>query len=275
MERCTGISHLVGRYASFAVDQWGCVHDGTSLYDGASTALERLVKADRRVILVSNSSRSERVSIRLLDRLGLPRSAYHGIVTAGELALRWIRARQEPMRALPLLGPPGPDSVIRELDLPTTDDPDDADVLIAAGVTRDAPDSRDAVLRHAQSRGLPLLCLNPDRVSISANGTTWTCPGAFADRYRELGGRCRSWGKPEQAMYQALGHGPGLGVGDSLDHDMLGAQRAGLDSLWITRGIHWEEVARHPTEPPNITRAAALARQHGVTPTWVAPTLRW
>ena len=51
-------------------------------------------------------------------------AAYHGIVTAGELALRWIRARQEPMRALPLLGPPGPDSVIRELDLPTTVDPE-------------------------------------------------------------------------------------------------------------------------------------------------------
>ena len=277
-----GLSSIIDEYDVFIVDQWGCIHDGESAHPGAVETLRAMRATGRPVLLVSNSSRPAPPSIRILRELGFDDALYDGMFTAGELARVWLDAERDAGRvqaAWSLLSPPGPTSVLAWMGLPTASRPEQADVLVVSGITFEKPDAFDDVLRLGVERGMPLLCLNPDRVSVQPDGTFALCPGTFAARYEAMGGSVRTWGKPGAGIYAAaLARAPGwrrgLAVGDSLEHDIAGGHAAGLDTLLITRGIHWPDVADDPLDPPDPERLAALCRREGRTPTYAMSTLR-
>ena len=157
---------------------------------------------------------------------------------------------------------------------------EDADVVVVSGVTDAGEDAFDGALRIARRRGIPLLCLNPDKVSIQPDGRWVRCPGFFAERYASMGGEVISWGKPDAGIYAAAVSGlgqwrRGLAIGDSLEHDIVGGESFGLDTMLVTRGIHWRAVADFPTQRPDMRRLTALFDQAGVTPTYVASQLAW
>jgi ribonucleotide monophosphatase NagD (HAD superfamily) len=70
----------------------------------------------------------------------------------------------------------------------------------------------------------------------------WPGTGAVLAAVETASGRKADMivGKPEPAMYAAardrLGEGRALAAGDRLDVDVLGAKRAGLDSLLVLTG---------------------------------------
>ena len=72
-------------------------------------------------------------------------------------------------------------------------------------------------------------------------------------------------------------------VGDSLDHDILGALRSGIGSVFIAGGVHFEElgVAQGAGDvPSDEAYSAAFAKHLGGAsmssmPTYVMPGLRW
>ena len=99
-----------------------------------------------------------------------------------------------------------------------------------------------------------MICANPDIV-IHRGETLIYCAGALAARFEALRGEVVYAGKPHLPIYrralalaeQARG-GPVserrvLAVGDGMKTDIAGAERAGLDALLVTRGIH--RVALH------------------------------
>ncbi len=107
-------------------------------------------------------------------------------------------------------------------------------------------------------------------------------PGALARRYRELGGDVRSHGKPDDAFVARGCALLGLAaaariavVGDNLDMDILGAQAAGRDSVFIAGGLHVQELGSAWGDMPAADSLARLFEGHGVTPTWTLPVLRW
>jgi HAD superfamily hydrolase (TIGR01459 family) len=279
-----GLQGLAERFGWFVIDQWGCLHDGHRLHPGALPVLEGLAAAGKPVALVSNSSLGEAPSRRLLRGLGVADWLYGALVTAGSAAEAWLRARRDAgarLRVFSLMGPPGPDAVLRRLDLPLAPTPEVADLVVAAGIVPPtAPPDRD-LLRRCIERDLPLLCLNPDRVSLQPDGSLWLCPGSFADAYAALGGQVQRWGKPDPVLYRAahqlLGgpEGPGLGVGDSLEHDVLGAHAAGLSSCFITSGVHGAALSDSPSSVVDPARLHALCRQLGAWPDFVATRLAW
>jgi ribonucleotide monophosphatase NagD (HAD superfamily) len=68
--------------------------------------------------------------------------------------------------------------------------------------------------------------------------------GAIARLYEELGGTVRWFGKPHGDIYRhalaLCGNPPAPGVvciGDSVEHDVVGARGAGLDSVLVETGI--------------------------------------
>lgn len=111
-----------------------------------------------------------------------------------------------------------------------------------------SPEEVEAIARRAAELGLPVLCANPD--IVAGRGTRLLpMPGSFCLRYKELGGppdKIHLLGKPNAIIYNMIRDSllPGLpqeaviAVGDSLEHDILGACDAGIDSVFITRGIH-------------------------------------
>ena len=91
-----------------------------------------------------------------------------------------------------------------------------------------------------------MLCANPDLV-VHRGAQLCFCAGALARDYEKLGGTAIYYGKPHGPVYdmalQAAGNPKKpLAVGDGLFTDIAGANRAGLDALFIADGVHGEEV---------------------------------
>jgi HAD superfamily hydrolase (TIGR01459 family) len=280
-----GLASLASAYRWAAVDQWGVLHNGHRLLPGALEALREMRAAGWRVALVSNSSHPEGPSRRLLRELGVADVEYDALITAGELGARYLRGRLaagERPRVWPVVLPFGPDSVVSALGLPIAASLQEADLLVASGTRPEGPDME--ILRVGVARGLPMLCLNPDRRSVQPDGSFWWCPGAFAARYAELGGQVKVWGKPGGEIYAAAvaalfpngePPGPGLGIGDSLEHDVAGALHNGLDALFITGGIHWEETGERPEGEPVPARLHARLAEESARPQYAMGRLRW
>ena len=134
-----------------------------------------------------------------------------------------------------------------------------------------------------------MLCVNPDIVIYRQGGVIAPCAGWLARHYREAyGGRVLYHGKPDPAIFrraaQALGQSDDariLVVGDSLATDIEGAIAAGYDSLFVTRGIHAEELGIAPgAEPdpsawPKSARATANGRPWRSPPYAGKATMAW
>ena len=109
-----------------------------------------------------------------------------------------------------------------------------------------APDIHDDTFMQAIALNIPLVCSNPDKASPRAGGLVIS-PGALADRYSEMGGQVVWYGKPYMPVYGAVMRcrvdimpSRFMMVGDSLEHDIAGAQRAGFRTAWVRGGIHDE-----------------------------------
>src|SRR5262249_14650031 len=75
-------------------DVWGVVHNGVAATAEACDALARFRKQRGTVVLITNAPRPGEVVARMtLDRLGVPRAAYDGIVSSGDVTRALIAAR--------------------------------------------------------------------------------------------------------------------------------------------------------------------------------------
>jgi len=65
-------------------------------------------------------------------------------------------------------------------------------------------------------------------------------------------------------------------VGDSLHHDIKGANAAGIDSAFITGGIHATELGISTFgEVADLTAVQALASKYAAHPSYVLPSFTW
>ena len=75
-------------------DVWGVVHNGVAATPEACDALARFRAAGGTVVLITNAPRPGEVVVRtMLDRLKVPRAAYDGIISSGDVTRALIAAR--------------------------------------------------------------------------------------------------------------------------------------------------------------------------------------
>uniref|UniRef100_A0A7S1B597 Uncharacterized protein n=1 Tax=Corethron hystrix TaxID=216773 RepID=A0A7S1B597_9STRA len=145
----------------------------------------------------------------------------------------------------------------------------------------------DKILRQCARRNLPLICANPDLVVLYHEGGFKHMPGKIARRYEseEMEGNSVKWfGKPHASHFEACLRELGLDrsqvahVGDSLHHDIAGANAAGVDSIFIAGGIHRGELQGEGEDSGELLldeeRLQALFKKEGHTPTHVLPMFR-
>ncbi|WP_407495167.1 TIGR01459 family HAD-type hydrolase [Pseudooceanicola sp. MF1-13] len=256
----SSLADISDRYDALFVDLWGCVHNGVKAFPDACDALIAYRQRGGTVILVTNSPRPRGSVEKQLDGFGVPTDAWDAIATSGDSA-----------RAAAFDGAVGhkvyfigleeeKDSFLKPLTI--QDKPihietvplDQAEGIVCTGPfdpLADPEDLRPGLL-YAKTKGLKLLCANPDIVVDRGERREW-CAGAVAQLYTEMGGESLYFGKPHPPIYdlarrrlQALGKSVGpegiLAIGDGIATDIQGAMGEDIDSLFITGGLAASET---------------------------------
>jgi HAD superfamily hydrolase (TIGR01459 family) len=283
-----GLGEIADSFDAVLVDQWGVLHDGHDVFAAARDCLDRLHGAGKRVAILSNSGKRAEENRRRLTALGLPESAYDHLLTSGEAAWMGLRDRAGPPfdrlgRRCLLITRDRDRSVVDGTDLKPVDDVAAAEFILLAGVDEGAgaPEAWRAVFAEGVRRGLPMLCANPDLAMFGAAGLV-PGPGSLAAFFESLGGRVEYVGKPHAPIFAAaarlLGNPPPdrvLVIGDSLDHDVRGGNRAGMATALIAGGVH--AAALHGLADPGalVQAVERLAGEAGKLPRWILAELTW
>ena len=286
MKTIQGLGEIAGNYDLFLIDQWGVLHNGATPYDSAIDTLARLRAAGKPVVILSNSARRVHVGIETMDAMGIPRDLYDHLVTSGEQTWQALRHRDDAFHAglgrRCLLFSWGADRGLTGggIDLELVDDLADAEFILMAGTNREPLDHWEPILQEALGRGIPMICANPDMVSVTPEGELVICPGQVARRYEEIGGKVHWHGKPYRSVYEAcFALYPQaervVGIGDSLYHDVAGAASAGIDSLFVAAGIHAQALDIRWGEDPDPAHLAGLCAEYGQAPDYTIPVFRW
>src|SRR3979409_2693839 len=92
---------LAPGYDAVLSEVWGVIHNGVAAFPAASEALSNFRAKGGAVVLISNAPRPGNQVVRMLDRLGVPHTAYDGIVTSADVTRDKVAGRASPRRRGP------------------------------------------------------------------------------------------------------------------------------------------------------------------------------
>jgi len=277
-------STLAPAYDVLLCDVWGVVHNGVMAFPHACDALMRARAGGAKVILITNAPRPSAVVARQLEKLHVPRETYDAIVSSGDVTRGVIE--QRPGQSLFHLGPERDRSIFTGLNVDFAP-LESADYVVCSGLEDDdmeTPEDYRARLETMRARKLFMLCGNPD-VVVERGDKLVYCAGSIADLYAGMGGEVLYAGKPYRPIYDmALAKAEAaagakiatsrvLAVGDSVRTDLTGARTIGVDFLFVTSGIHAEELGTR--ERPESAALTAKFAAAGKMPKAVMRQLTW
>ncbi|UDL94963.1 TIGR01459 family HAD-type hydrolase [Lichenihabitans sp. PAMC28606] len=271
-----GLRELAPRYDTLLCDLWGVVHNGRQMFAAAIDALQKFRAGGGVVVFITNAPRPQGPVLDQIFDLGLPRDAFDDIVTSGDVTVKSIAARgTDPAYHI---GPPRDLALFEAVEALTGVAPpvvglEEAAYVVVTGLVDDAvevPADYAARLAEMRRRGLLMICANPDIV-VHVGDKLIYCGGALAQAYAAIGGETFLAGKPHAPIYEAAierasraRHGVPidrnriLAIGDALHTDVAGASAQQIDVLFVTSGIHREEL--HPGGDRDIDRLAFAQR---------------
>ena len=163
-----------------------------------------------------------------------------------------------------------------------------ADYVVCSGLDDDevdTPEDYRGRLETMLKRRLFMVCGNPD-VVVERGDRLVYCAGSIADLYATMGGEVLYAGKPYRPIYDmALAKAEAaagrktpalkrvLAIGDSVRTDLKGAHAFGVDFLFVTSGIHAEELGGRERPDSGALKGAFAAA--GDMPKAVMRQLVW
>lgn len=144
----------------------------------------------------------------------------------------------------------------------------------------------DDLFKKALDHNLPMLCANPDKI-VPHGGKPRYCAGVFAEQYKKIGGTVHYYGKPYSNVYEMCfkrfqkweipDKNQIVMIGDTLETDILGANKVGIDSALVLTG---NMKLLFNTDKPN--EIASKLEQHlkalnipSLTPSWILEKLAY
>jgi HAD superfamily hydrolase (TIGR01459 family) len=281
MRSIDGICDICGEYDIFVMDVWGVIYDGIELFPNINDCLKNIKAQGKHIVLLSNSSRSEAFMFEMLEKAGLETSYITFIQTSGDTALSDLKNFfSAPSRKLYYISSNENKNMFKSMLIQLTYDVSSAD---AVAVSINMPEETDysdlmGTLQQAADRKLPMFCLNGDRVALCGNRKI-RCARFFADKYAELGGKVKFYGKPHKVVYDATFNrlnSLGLStkcimIGDSMETDILGAKNAYIDSVLVKTGVSANEFAKGS----GASLSEEIQRRYEYLPTFLIDKLRW
>ncbi|KAG6402344.1 hypothetical protein SASPL_139222 [Salvia splendens] len=187
--------------------------------------LEKLAACGTKMVIISNSSRRASTTMEKLSSLGFNPSLFLGAITSGELTHQYLLRRDDPWFAalgnscIHMTWSDRGAISLEGLGLQVVENVEEAQFVLAHGT---------------EALGLP----SGDALPMRTLATT----------YEKLGGEVKWMGKPGEIIYKSAMAMAGVeasdsfAVGDSLHHDIKGANIAGISSALTTGGIHATEL---------------------------------
>ena len=223
------------------------------IYRGANAiphAVEGITRASRNCrvgYVTNNSSRTAAAVAKQLRGFGLDAVA-EDIITSPQAAVRLLAGLVPSGSTVLAIGGDGLSEVLHAAGFRTTGDARDAPVAVVQGLSAAVTWAQLAEAAYAlqgddenAGSGIPWVATNTDWTLPTARGIA---PGAgtFVSAVHSAVGRLPVVaGKPEVAIYEEavsrFGASKALFLGDRLDTDILGSNRAGIDSALVLTGI--------------------------------------
>ncbi|NDU99934.1 TIGR01459 family HAD-type hydrolase [Pseudoroseicyclus tamaricis] len=290
-EIITSFADISQRYAAAFVDLWGCMHNGVSAYPDAVEAMRAFRSGGGKVVLLTNAPRSRAEVARQIEGLGIPEECYDIIATSGDAARTAMFQGAVGSRVF-FMGEERDKTFFEPLQIVKDPTPielvplDEAEGIVCCGPfdPHAAPEELRPELLLAKTRGLTLLCANPDLI-VDRGDSREYCAGAVAELYEKMGGEALYFGKPHPPIYDlarrrlaSLGDLPADGrivaIGDGIATDIAGAAGEDIDSLFITGGLAAEETRTQPGGQPEGGALGAFLQTAMMTPTYAMGFLR-
>lgn len=242
-----GLRELAGDYDALICDIWGVIHNGVTLYPGIEDALSQfLAEQGKAILLLSNAPRPSSTVQSRLREIGLPDSCYSGILTSGDATRSLVAEKHSAGLKGFHVGPAKDADLVRGFETALTDFAS-ADYILLSGLYDDStetPADYSDAIQSWRARDLELICANPDRL-VPVGDDFIYCAGAVAEAYEHAGGTVTWLGKPYQHVYKvareklsAMGAGGRiLAIGDGPKTDIIGANGAGIDVVFVSGGL--------------------------------------
>ena len=253
---------LAQRYDTALLDLDGVVYVGPDAVEGAPETLELVRGAGMRVAFVTNNAaRPPDVVAHHLNALGVSAEPDE-IVTSAQAAARMVADRVPAGSPVLVVGGAGLEVALQEVGLRPVWSADEA-VAVVQGFSPDLGWAGLAEGAYAVARGVLWVAANLDRTLPTPRGLAPGNGSLVAAISSATGATPLSAGKPQLPLHQEAvrrtrSQHP-LVVGDRLDTDVEGANRAGSDSLLVLTGV---------TSPHELLTADEMHR-----PTFVAAGL--
>jgi len=253
LRKLNHLSEVFEEYETFVIDLWGVMHDGIMLNYKAIEAVEQLKSKSKKIIFLSNAPRPSAKVVEFLLKLKMDKQYLSNVMTSGEAAMQAINQNKFGKKFFHL-GPSRDASIFEKVKNNKTSI-DSCDFILCTGLfDEDDPDLNKLqlhendlnyyqkfLIKHISKR---LICTNPDLIVHRGNKEEY-CAGYIAKIFEELGGDVTYYGKPHKEIYKMCfePNEKVLAIGDNLRTDVKGANNINKDCLFITNGVHRNELS--------------------------------
>ena len=284
----SGISSIQEKYDGYILDLWGVVHDGFHAFDESVQCMREIKKRGKKIVLLSNAPRRTAVLKKQLKNLGVFENLYDDIVSSGQETYDHLVERKDRWyKKLGFncfhIGPERDNHLLEIADLNIVKKVSDASFILNTGPWEEGATVSDyaKILEEGVAHNIPMICANPDQIVIRG-GHKMICAGKVAAKYESLGGFVKYHGKPGIDVYKKCllslktkKIDRVVAIGDSLDNDIAGAFKAGIESILILDGIHGDLFDSQTNQQPDNKKLVNFLSDYRYLPTRVMRKFCW
>ena len=272
-EKVVPIRNILDNYDLILFDLWGVIVEGNATYHGVVNTINEIM-THKEVRFVSNSPRLRSEITERMKRFGLNASEGQ-YFTSGQMTQDLLYSPGAENRVIYYLSHGNDYNLLHSAIQSTSDLTKATTFLCAAHLAEDEDlDMFNDLFAEAIKLKLPCICPNPDTI-IPDQGKKRYCPGYFAGIYEKMGGAVTYIGKPGvdiflSAIRSCLPQPPldrVLMIGDTMDMDILGANKAGIHSGLVMTGNVERVLSSMHSADQKLQLLRDMCARQGIAPT--------
>ncbi len=240
---------IIKFYDAIIFDIWGVIYDGIAPYEGAIEVINNILHSNKKVVFLSNNPRPYDFNLNNFKKWGIDISKVN-IYTSGDAVREQLLSWNNPVlnklgKKLYHLGAERNTDILSGLQVQVTENLEEANFILLTAYCDEGEDFNkyDALFQKALELKIPAICANPDFYAQQGMFLR-KCAGAFGKKFEDMGGIVHYYGKPDvkvfkkviDAYFQDIPKQKILMVGDTLETDILGANKVGIDSVLLLTG---------------------------------------